>query len=287
MAPALWGVPAALVTPHGRGARNPTVEGVIDDALAGHGVLVYSFLSPAGRAPADGYARLTARARDAGQRGQWWSAPGGRFAAALPRIRDVVTPNLAEARASCSGAPTRRSRRPRTRASGRSRATRDWCAAAPARRLSRRRPPARHSWRRRARVDRGAARGCGPIGAGDVLKAGSPGAGARRAGARRGARRGRGGRERGGAARRRARSPAHAGAAREDGGMTRPRPTMRHVAERAGVSLKTVSRVINDEPNVARRPPSASTRRSPSSASAATTWRARCATGVRRRRSGS
>jgi LacI family transcriptional regulator len=30
------------------------------------------------------------------------------------------------------------------------------------------------------------------------------------------------------------------------------RPTMRHVAERAGVSLKTVSRVINDEPNVAR-----------------------------------
>ena len=33
--------------------------------------------------------------------------------------------------------------------------------------------------------------------------------------------------------------------------MTRPRPTMRHVAERAGVSLKTVSRVINDEPNVA------------------------------------
>ncbi len=29
------------------------------------------------------------------------------------------------------------------------------------------------------------------------------------------------------------------------------RPTMRHVAERAGVSLKTVSRVINDEPGVA------------------------------------
>ncbi|MEA2289476.1 MAG: Bacterial regulatory protein lacI family, partial [Solirubrobacteraceae bacterium] len=26
-----------------------------------------------------------------------------------------------------------------------------------------------------------------------------------------------------------------------------PRPTMRHVAERAGVSLKTVSRVINGE----------------------------------------
>jgi LacI family transcriptional regulator len=33
--------------------------------------------------------------------------------------------------------------------------------------------------------------------------------------------------------------------------MTSPRPTMRHVAERAGVSLKTVSRVINEEPNVA------------------------------------
>jgi LacI family transcriptional regulator len=29
-----------------------------------------------------------------------------------------------------------------------------------------------------------------------------------------------------------------------------PRPTMRHVAERAGVSLKTVSRVVNDEPGV-------------------------------------
>src|SRR6266536_5053647 len=29
-----------------------------------------------------------------------------------------------------------------------------------------------------------------------------------------------------------------------------PRPTMRHVAERAGVSLKTVSRVINEEPGV-------------------------------------
>jgi LacI family transcriptional regulator len=33
--------------------------------------------------------------------------------------------------------------------------------------------------------------------------------------------------------------------------VTRPRPTMRHVADRAGVSLKTVSRVINAEPNVA------------------------------------
>jgi LacI family transcriptional regulator len=33
--------------------------------------------------------------------------------------------------------------------------------------------------------------------------------------------------------------------------MTATRPTMRHVADRAGVSLKTVSRVINDEPNVA------------------------------------
>jgi LacI family transcriptional regulator len=31
----------------------------------------------------------------------------------------------------------------------------------------------------------------------------------------------------------------------------RPRPTMRDVAERAGVSLKTVSRVINEEPGVA------------------------------------
>src|SRR4051812_5123476 len=29
------------------------------------------------------------------------------------------------------------------------------------------------------------------------------------------------------------------------------RPTMRHVADKAGVSLKTVSRVINDEPGVA------------------------------------
>src|SRR6476660_10285891 len=31
----------------------------------------------------------------------------------------------------------------------------------------------------------------------------------------------------------------------------RSRPTMRDVAERAGVSLKTVSRVINEEPGVA------------------------------------
>ena len=32
---------------------------------------------------------------------------------------------------------------------------------------------------------------------------------------------------------------------------TGARPTMRHVAERAGVSLKTVSRVINEEASVA------------------------------------
>src|SRR5215470_9852289 len=32
---------------------------------------------------------------------------------------------------------------------------------------------------------------------------------------------------------------------------TSARPTMRHVADKAGVSLKTVSRVINDEPGVA------------------------------------
>ena len=33
--------------------------------------------------------------------------------------------------------------------------------------------------------------------------------------------------------------------------MRQARPTMRHVADKAGVSLKTVSRVINDEPGVA------------------------------------
>ena len=31
---------------------------------------------------------------------------------------------------------------------------------------------------------------------------------------------------------------------------TQPRPTMRDVAALAGVSLKTVSRVVNDEPGV-------------------------------------
>ena len=34
---------------------------------------------------------------------------------------------------------------------------------------------------------------------------------------------------------------------RGDGNGTRPRPTMSNVATAAGVSLKTVSRVVNDE----------------------------------------
>ena len=58
------------------------------------------------------------------------------------------------------------------------------------------------------------------------------------------------------------------------------RPTMRDVAERAGVSLKTVSRVINGEPGVAADTAARVERGDRrASASSATTSRARCATG--------
>ena len=41
-----------------------------------------------------------------------------------------------------------------------------------------------------------------------------------------------------------------AGQARGERGVNATRPTMRHVADMAGVSLKTVSRVMNSEPHV-------------------------------------
>jgi 1-phosphofructokinase family hexose kinase len=71
------------------------LEAVIDDALADHGVLVCSGSLPPG-APADGYARLSARARDAGLRAVV-DAGGALLIAALRAHPDVVTPNLAEA----------------------------------------------------------------------------------------------------------------------------------------------------------------------------------------------
>ncbi|WP_028058254.1 1-phosphofructokinase family hexose kinase [Candidatus Solirubrobacter pratensis] len=71
------------------------LEGVIDDALADHVVLVCSGSLPPG-APEDGYARLTARARDAGRRAVV-DANGPVLGAALHAHPHVVTPNLAEA----------------------------------------------------------------------------------------------------------------------------------------------------------------------------------------------
>jgi 1-phosphofructokinase family hexose kinase len=70
-------------------------EGVIDDGLADHAVLVCSGSLPPG-APEDGYARLAARARDAGRRAIV-DANGAVLAAALKAHPAVVTPNLAEA----------------------------------------------------------------------------------------------------------------------------------------------------------------------------------------------
>jgi 1-phosphofructokinase family hexose kinase len=71
------------------------LEAVIDDLLADHDVLVCSGSLPPG-APDDGYARLTARARDAGRR-VVVDAGGAILAATLKAGPDVVTPNLAEA----------------------------------------------------------------------------------------------------------------------------------------------------------------------------------------------
>jgi 1-phosphofructokinase len=71
------------------------LEVVVDDALVDHGVLVCSGSLPPG-APDDGYARLTARARDAGARAVV-DAGGPVLAAALAAHPDVVVPNLAEA----------------------------------------------------------------------------------------------------------------------------------------------------------------------------------------------
>src|SRR5690242_10615594 len=71
------------------------LEGVIDDALVDHRVLVCSGSLPPG-APADGYARLSARARDAGAVAVV-DAGGPVLAAALTAHPDVVVPNLAEA----------------------------------------------------------------------------------------------------------------------------------------------------------------------------------------------
>jgi 1-phosphofructokinase family hexose kinase len=71
------------------------LEGVIDDALVDHRVLVCSGSLPPG-APADGYGRLVARARDAGAVALV-DAGGPVLAAALTAHPDVVAPNLAEA----------------------------------------------------------------------------------------------------------------------------------------------------------------------------------------------
>ncbi len=71
------------------------LEVVVDDALVDHRVLVCSGSLPPG-APADGYARLTARAQDAGARAVV-DAGGPVLAAALTAHPDVVAPNLAEA----------------------------------------------------------------------------------------------------------------------------------------------------------------------------------------------
>jgi 1-phosphofructokinase family hexose kinase len=71
------------------------LEAVIDDALADHRVLVCSGSLPPG-APEDGYARLTARARDAGARSVV-DANGPTLAAALAAHPDAIAPNLAEA----------------------------------------------------------------------------------------------------------------------------------------------------------------------------------------------
>ena len=59
------------------------------------------------------------------------------------------------------------------------------------------------------------------------------------------------------------------------------RPTMTDVADAAGVSLKTVSRVVNGEPGVRPETAAACTRRSRTSASAATTSRGRSGRGQR------
>jgi 1-phosphofructokinase family hexose kinase len=71
------------------------LEALIDGGLADHGVLVCSGSLPPG-APDDGYARLTARARDAGRMAVV-DAGGALLAAALGARPDVVVPNLAEA----------------------------------------------------------------------------------------------------------------------------------------------------------------------------------------------
>jgi 1-phosphofructokinase family hexose kinase len=71
------------------------LEGVIDDALADHEVLVCSGSLPPG-APVDGYARLSARARDAGKLAVV-DSNGPVLAAALAAFPHAVTPNLAEA----------------------------------------------------------------------------------------------------------------------------------------------------------------------------------------------
>jgi 1-phosphofructokinase family hexose kinase len=72
-----------------------TLEGVIDDGLVDHSVLVCSGSLPPG-APENGYALLVARARDAG-RTSVVDAAGAVLAASLPAYPDVVVPNLGEA----------------------------------------------------------------------------------------------------------------------------------------------------------------------------------------------
>jgi 1-phosphofructokinase family hexose kinase len=98
---------AVILEPNGRATvlnePGPTLdeerwvalEGVIDDALAAHEALVCSGSLPPG-APVDGYARLAARARDAGKC-VVVDANGPVLAAALLAHPHVVTPNLAEA----------------------------------------------------------------------------------------------------------------------------------------------------------------------------------------------
>jgi 1-phosphofructokinase family hexose kinase len=83
------------------GERWVALEGVIDDGLADHDVLVCSGSLPPG-APPDGYARLAARARDAGKRAVV-DAAGPVLGAAVAAHAHAVTPNLAEAEALLRG----------------------------------------------------------------------------------------------------------------------------------------------------------------------------------------
>ena len=76
---------------------------MIVDALPDHEILVCSGSLPPG-APADGYARLAARARDGGRR-VVVDAGGTVLAATLAARPDVITPNLGEAEGVLDGRP--------------------------------------------------------------------------------------------------------------------------------------------------------------------------------------